>query len=139
MRGRTWYDYSVGGLRQDFLQGKCPFIEVQPPLSKYVPFPCACVCIGCVSCWGWGVSPCVNDRGWVCCALSSVLCSMLFLRNYNYYIYLPNGTSFPPIGTPLPPPVAAATTCCKYHFPVWAPDSYRVANASFGGTTPSTA
>lgn len=54
VRGRTWYDYSVGGLRQDFLQGKCPFIEVQPPLSKYVPFPCACVCIGCVSCWGWG-------------------------------------------------------------------------------------
>ena len=84
---------------------------------------------------GMGASPCVNDRGWVWCALSSVLCSMLFLRNYNYYIYLPNGTSFPPIGTPLPPPVAAATTCCKYHFPVWAPDSYRVANASFGGTT----
>lgn len=42
-------------------------------------------------------------------------CTVLFYKGMNYYIY------------------PQESFCCAYHFPVWAPDSYRVGNASFGG------
>lgn len=95
VKGFAWYDNSVGGLRQDFEQGACPFVELQPPLS---------------------------NQG---------TCTVMFLRGYNYYIYLA------PVGAAAPVPTAGASpgVCCKYHFPNWTPDSYRAANASFGGTT----
>jgi hypothetical protein len=42
-------------------------------------------------------------------------CTVMFLRGWNYYVYPQTGL------------------CCAYKFPVWKPDTYRQANATWAG------
>ena len=58
----------------------------------------------------------------------------MFYKDYQYIVFDAD-LEAKAAGKARRPAAAATTTCCQYHFPVWAPDSYVVANASFGGNS----